>query len=304
MSSINKKLFNEHFCILMDILNSNMKCLSEKEQNYRAYHLNRIYEKMLTCNEIIYDFYSMSHEIRAMDFFKKTGDLVVSNDSRSDAGADLTFKDKYKIECVACTPGTGKNLSTLKEKGYGKHDGKVRDYSKLNAQISLRILSALDSKSKKYTKYISDGTHDSKSPFLIFLNLGSLINSWFPLEFCKEANRVLVGMGNQVILYDSSNEHIENIIHDHVLSIENNSRAEVNMNFFNPEKNTGISAVIITTANLEDLYSKENVYIFINPYAKNRINISDFKGMRYWKANESSEYIPRINGRRQRLEGF
>lgn len=89
------------------------------------------------------------------------------------------------------------------------------------------------------------------------------------------------------------------ITYSFIPKIKNNNDSTVNTNIFADKSYSNISAVIISTATLEDDYKSNNVVIFTNPLAKNKIKITDFNNFLYWKINKNLEYIPRINGVRQ-----
>lgn len=62
-------------------------------------------------------------------------------------------------------------------------------------------------------------------------------------------------------------------------------------NFFNPKSNNFISAIIYNTASWDEKYSEENTVLFLNPYAKNKITVEDFKNMKCWiYNNKGKEY--------------
>lgn len=319
--------FKKNYDCLNSILEVNKKYFGEKEYKFRKEDLKRVYKKMEESSEfftIAYSeldklffpyyseidssYYSLAHEIRSIGLFAGIGNIEgvkIAQDFASEPGVDFIYKDNL-IECVICTAGTGKNLEKLKASGYKKYDGVVRDYNEKFKQISLRVLSCLNIKKDKYLEDIEkiqaykDNYKSNK--FCIFINFGSLSTEWFPSKFCNEATRFLIGRGFPVISIDTnSGKQIGKSSYEYSPEIKNNNDSLVITNFFGDKNNECVSAVIISTANLFQKYSKENTFIFLNPFAINKLVLDDFKDFLYWEIDENNEYVPKINGNIQDL---
>ena len=85
--------------------------------------------------------------------------------------------------------------------------------------------------------------------------------------------------------------------YSHVETIKKQNGSPIDANFFVDKNNEHISGILFTEAYICDLYNKDNTFLFLNPYAKNKIKVSDFRDLVYWKANHNMEYIPRYKGK-------
>lgn len=301
MKNMNEPLFGKNVVILKSILTSLNSLLGQKETDYRIGKLERAYNEMTCQKKILDSYYSIAHEIRTIEMFSEMGDITISLDSNNQPGIDLEYKN-ILIECVVSTTGKDQNYDMLKKSGYQEYN-KIIDYNAKFHQISLRVLSVLASKRDKYYEDVNKNVISKEKPYCIFINLGSLAQEWFPGKLCNEATRFLVGRGHPMITIDkTTGKQVGGITYGHIPYIKNNNSADVICNFFGDVKNCVISAVIVTTAELNDRYSKDNVVIFTNPLANNKIMLKDFKNIPYWKVNDNQEYVPRISGRRLKVE--
>ena len=73
----------------------------------------------------------------------------------------------------------------------------------------------------------------------------------------------------------------------------NHNNKPIDANFLMHGTNKNVSGVIFTSANMNELYTTENTYIFLNPFARNQIKVKDFWDFYYWRVNKNKEYIPR-----------
>lgn len=288
------KYFTGYFDFISNILKNNSDILDSKEFNYRLKKLNNAYSKMLSD-----EFYSQSHEIRAIDLFNKIGEVDVAKDSQHRAGSDIILKQKYHIECVSCTTGKDKNAEKLKESGYQSHKPLI-DYNEEFRQISLRITGVIKEKKRKLGDYIRDRVILDNEPYIIFINLGPLSDDWLSPKFCPDLTRILEGRGfRQKIIDTKVFKQVGTDFFGYVPNIKNNNDADVCTNIFGDISYSCVSAIIFTSANLNSIYSFNNTVNFINPRAKNKIKIADFGGLPYWNKNNKDEYVPRIKGKRQ-----
>ena len=184
---------------------------------------------MVKRNVISDSYYSIAHEIRAIDLFSRMGDIIVAKDSNNDPGVDLMYKNLL-IECVASTSGEGKNHDALIQSGYREYN-KVIDNNILSKQISLRILSSLASKRSKYIQDVKKKVIDDKNPFCIFISLGCLRESWCGGKLCKEATRFLAGRGHPTITVDNKTDKlVGGITYGYIPIIQNNNYVTITSN--------------------------------------------------------------------------
>ncbi len=298
---MNTPLVTEHYEILMNILDINKNLLGENEYKYRTKKLDKAYNKSINDDFVSNDFYSISNEIRAINLFAKFDNVRISKDQKGEPGVDLYYKD-YQIECVICTEGNEKSLHQLELSGYNQF-GPIIDGNKLRKQIYIRILSSLNSKKIKYDKDIIKKVISTSKPFVIFLHPGPLLFDWTAGQLCIDANRFLIGLGHLRMPIDpNSGKQIGTLSYEYSPVIENNNNSPLITNFFGNEENACISAVIITTANLKELYTNKNTFIFTNPFAINKLKVADFHDFVYWKKYKNNEYIPRCNGKTLKLK--
>jgi len=297
---MNRPLFEKNFNILNLIIDTQKEFLGTKEWSYRKNNLLLTYNEMMEENLLNNTYYSMVHEIRAIELFATMGHSRVAMDSDSEPGVDL-FYGRNLIECVVSTPGKGDNYNALKQSGYQVYN-RVIDYNEKFRQISLRVLSSLYSKKKKYLVDIDKGLLPSDQPFCIFVNLGSLAQEWFPGKMCNEANRFLVGRGKLAIRVEKDTGKFIDRQYNYDPFLDNNNNSPVCANFFGDIENRCVSAVIISTAELNEKYSNKNTYIFTNPFANNRLVLNDFFGYPYWKMSKEKEYVPRVRGKRVKIK--
>ena len=85
--------------------------------------------------------------------------------------------------------------------------------------------------------------------------------------------------------------------YSHVDTIKKHNGSYIDANFFVKKENKHISGIVFSDASVFDLYDCSNTFLFLNPYAENKIKVKDFKNMIYWKVNCKNEYIPRKNGK-------
>ena len=292
---MNKELFEESFEMITLILSSTKKVLGEKEFNHRKKNICGVYKEIMNGNSIQNSYYSKAHEIRAIEMFINMGDVIVAKDSENEPGVDLVFNDNL-IECVTSTAGQGHNYKALTDSGYHVYN-RIIDYNEKFRQISLRTLSSLVSKRDKYLRDVKKRVIDRDKPFYIFINLGSLTQEWFPGEFCVEATRFLIGRGHLMIRIDNNTaKQIGGISHSYEPFIINNNDSEVATNFFGDSLNKCVSAVIVSTAEINEKYSPKNTFIFTNPFALSKVEVNDFINYPYWKENKANEYVLRISG--------
>jgi hypothetical protein len=297
---MNYKLFGNHYNLLVNILKSKVSKVDKEEEIFKFKKLKGIYQMMISKNLIDDNFYALSHEIRSLGLFYDNGKTIISKDSKNKIGPDIIYKDRYMIECTICTAGSDNNNKALKDSGFQVYN-KIVDYNEKFRQISLRITNSIKVKKDQFEKYIQKKVLSKKDCCIIFINMGPLATEWFPGNFCDEATRFLIGRGFPQITIDTiSGKQIGGVSYNFIPEIINNNNSYVNTNIFADKSYSIISAIMISTATLEEDYNYNNSIIFINPFAKNKLRIKDFRNFVYWKANKNYEYVPRSNGKKQK----
>lgn len=294
MININKTLFEEHTNMLLDILNSSN--IESKEKEYRKNELLKVYNKMKKNNNIDNKYYNKSHEIRSLEFLKKYDKLQIAQDHLSKSGCDFKIYDNYEVECVCSSTGNEKLNGLDKFCGSG-----VFDYNKKEQIILTRLTQSIREKQLFYKEHLKTGSISSeKNPYIIFLGLGNLTYGMFAGTFGFTLNKILFGVGHEVLLINRKTNKIENKKYSHNLCIYNHNGKEIDCNIFCNNDYSCISAIIFSTADLTEHYTENNTFLFINPYANNKIYANKFSNLIYWKVqkvNNEYFYFPRYKGR-------
>lgn len=124
-----------------------------------------------------------------------------------------------------------------------------------------------------------------------------MLKTFFHGEYGFELLNILVGKSHLALKIDSKTNKSIGSYYTHVENIKKQNGSAINANFFVNKKNEHISGIIFTDAYICDLYNKDNTFLFLNPYAINKIKVSDFRDLIYWKENRNMEYIPRYRGK-------
>lgn len=283
---------------LLEILSS--CAVSDEEFEYRKDSLDRACRH---CGSVIGDisnpYYNLAHEIRSFHFLRQFGTLDISEDCKHQAGCDCLLNNKYQIECVCSSAGenTEKNgLSELCTKN--NLNGQLVDYGKKKEILYCRLTSSIKEKLDFYKKHVAKGTINPGMPYIIFLGLGKLSYELFPGDNGIEFTSILYGKGNPTLSIDTSTGHVLNCGYEHNHSLVNHNNAEINCNIFSSEGYRCISGIIISSAGLEENYTSENTWLFLNPNAEINIVSHDFFDMVYWDLYSKFEYGPYRAGKR------
>lgn len=285
---INKNLFDECTSNLIDIIDSSN--LNEKEKRYRKKILNETYSNMIKNEVIDNKYYALSHEIKSLKLLSSLKNCTITNDHNGKPGCDFKINDNYNIECVSCTPGDEE------KNGYDKFYGSgVFDYNKKENIILTRILQALDKKKEFYYEHLGKSIKED-DPYIVFLSLGSLSYGSFFGKYGLFFNKILVGLHHQVFLYDRAQQRFTGTAYQYRDQIINHNNSPISCRYYN-EENSFVSAIIFTTAVLDKDYNIDNTYIFLNPFAKNKVKVSQLPNLVYWKEDKYGNYIPRYKGK-------
>ena len=141
------------------------------------------------------------------------------------------------------------------------------------------------------------GIVQSNEKCIIFLSLGELSRDFFSSKYGFNFLNVLIGKSYLSITIDRKTGKAIDTFYSHTESIKKHNGSDIDANFFLNKKNEIISGIIFTEASVDEEYNTENTFLFLNPFAKNKITIKDFKSLIYWKNNKDMEYIPRYKGK-------
>ena len=301
---MNYKLFNNHMSMLFKIIRNNN--IDPDEIEVKKETIKKEFISMLKKREITSRFYNLSHEIRCLEFLNKYGNLQIAKDSKSKPGCDFILNNDIQIEAVCCSRGDEKinGLNKIPESGI------IDNIPKEKILLS-RITTAIDTKIDFYEDH-KNKSIDSRKPYVIFIGLGNLTYGMMRQNYGFELNKVLCGVEYAQILIDSkTNKQIgSNFSYRESFSItkyneENNSK-EVNIPciYFNKPEFNVVSAIIYSNASLESNYNETNTFIFLNPWAKNKLKIKEFPNVYYWEMNNSGNYILKKDEKSYKCNGF
>lgn len=132
---------------------------------------------------------------------------------------------------------------------------------------------------------------------IIFISLGDIAEDFFSGQYGFELLNVLIGKGQLTLKIDKNTNQFVEGYYRHVDTIKKQNNAHIDANFFINEENQHVSAVLFTDASTCELYDTGNTFLFLNPYATNKVKVKDFPNLVYWRGNKNMEYIPRYKGK-------
>ncbi len=238
-------------------------------------------------------YYNLAHEIKSYHFLQQFGKIVISEDHRHKAGCDCNLNSHYQIECVCSSAGEKTEGVDL----FGKRrESKfyVGNYDK--SFLFCRLTASVKKKLDFYNDHIKNGTIDTKLPYIIFLGLGALSNEIFSGKNGIEYAGILFGRGDLALSVDKETGRMTPVGYTHNDVLFNHHHSEINCNIFSAEDYRCVSGIIISSAYLDEEYTADNTWLFINPNAYVKINAEDFSNIVYWDLYSDDEYGPYKNG--------
>lgn len=293
MIYINNELFSDHTTMLLDILEKSNVDLKEKE--YRKKELLDIYNHMKDTQIINNKYYNISHEIRSLEFLENYPNIKIAQDHLSKSGCDFEIYNNYLIECVCSSSGDEEKNGLIEFHGSG-----IFDYSKKEQIILTRLTQSLKEKKDFYNLHCINNTIDKQSPYIVFLGLGNLTYGTFTGKYGFMLNKILFGVGHDVLFLDRQTNKIIKTEYHHNVNIHNHNGSEIDCNIFCNKDYDCISAILFSVASLDEHFTPQNTFLFINPYAKNKIYANKFKNLIYWKSHKEKtglKYYPRYKGK-------
>lgn len=289
----NKMCFEDAMKITNEVLNKH----NVTDKIFRVNKITKIYNNMISKKETDREFYSLVHEIKSYDFVNSFSKVYLANDEKHETGPDISFGNN-RIECVCSSKGKILN-SVYKEYSISHFKGKTKiiNYNKTKEFLLPRITNSLYTKKDIIEDYIKKKVIRSNECPILFLSLGELNVDFHAGTYGVELLEILIGKGPLCLVYDRKNEKFSDIfwkVNDKIKKNNGKELVDISAKFFN-SNNTNISGVLFSTACIYEKYNLNNTFLFLNPYAKNQININDFNDIIYWKCNEKNEYIPMKN---------
>ena len=273
--------------------------ISGQEKEYRKKELIKVYNKMDQTKKIDNKYFDLSHEIRSIEFLSKYPNMTIAQNHLSKSGCDFTIYNNYCVECVCSSSGDEEKNGLDKFHGSG-----MFDYTKKREIMLTRLTSSIYDKKKFYYEHLENGGINKPDPYIVFLGLGNLSQRFHKTKYGFDLNRILFGVDHDVLVFDFITHKViksEYTYNDVIYKkIKNKKEKKINCNIFNSQDYNCISAILFTTANLYEHYTPNNTFLFINPFAQNRIYANRFKNLIYWKAykeNDKLRYYPRFKGK-------
>ena len=106
----------------------------------------------------------------------------------------------------------------------------------------------------------------------------------------------MIGKGDLSLVIEQKTNKLLDTFYLHTNIIKKHNGSLIDSNFFINNKN--ISGVLFSSVTTNEDYNYKNTFLFLNPFANNRIKIKDFKDIIYWNNNKNHEYIPRCKGKK------
>lgn len=131
---------------------------------------------------------------------------------------------------------------------------------------------------------------------IIFISLGDIAQDFFSGKYGFDFLNVLIGKSHLTLRIDKNTNKFIDSYYSHVDTIKKQNGLSIDANFFVNTDNKHVSAILFTDAYICDLYDTNNTFLFVNPYAINKVKVKDFSDLIYWKGNNDMEYIPRYRG--------
>ena len=108
---------------------------------------------------------------------------------------------------------------------------------------------------------------------------------------------ILLGKGNPSVTINRETGEIVGTGYAFQPTISKWNAQPIDSNIFCNEQYRCVSGIIITHAMLFEEYSTDNTWIFLNPFATNKVIKKDFWGATYWDADRNMQYWAHRKGR-------
>lgn len=225
------------------------------------------------------DFRSVVYEIRLYNYIKNLGlNIQAQNDDKG--GPDFLVPEKCYIECIISTTGKEEIISIPQNKGIGSTT--TNDH---RLGIS-RLSNSFITKSEKYKCYLKKDKIQSKLPLVIAIDSSILCYRTFSKIVFENMKKVLYGIGDYQYYINSNGIPVLSECRAYTSTIFKKGK-EINISYFMNEDYSHISAVIFNCHHIKDPFCKDNIMLFLNPYANYPLDINFFKDLKKFGLIES-----------------
>lgn len=241
--------------------------------------------------------YGITHEIRCLHFLQSAKVAFSSAlDSKSKAGPDIRYSSSVdgrciNLECTACTYGD----KSIDDQLIDSKDS-INNYEYGNVRVITGRRKDLESIFlRRITQRIIDKANGNQNkenePFVIWIGVGELADKCI-FGACGEILLdILFGMEIPIVDYSSEPPRLYSLLDKKIKSNKGNN---IDLGCFSNGKNESISGIIFSTGGLRDLYTTDNTFLFINPFAgeNKKITAEDFSGtlIGAWQ-DKNGEYV-------------
>ena len=251
--SYNKVVFEDIYDDCLKIMQkSNDRNVVKKQKCFEQYYN----EVTTTDNYNVQEFFAIAHELRTYEMLKYLKMKTTANNDDK-PGPDFIC-NLGNLECVTfMQPSDEKSKKILKSN--------INRYKAYEPKVS----QAIYEKFKKFQKYIEKNNIDQTKPNIICLNAGICKDDIFPTTLLRICEKILFGLGYETLLLNpKTNEEIW--FRSYEDTIQNHNEKEIDINFFNFNEFSIISAVLLIINSVDEQYSKP--ILFINPKANVKID--------------------------------
>lgn len=243
-------------------------------------------------------FFQLAHEIRSLAFLPQYGNTRMAYDSKHEGGADFVLNGAVYVECVCASPGRNvqeSGLDPLLVRNSVNSAGLI-DYAEKNRLLKARLTNSLQNKVHFYQKHL-DRSIPGGQPYVIFLSPGYLTYEWFEEEYGAALTEILLGRGQPTITINVETGKVVASGYAHENSLPKYNGAAINCNLFCSPDFKCVSGVLLAAAP-DERYTMDNTFLFLNPFAENRLPPSAFQGLVYWDStSDGTKYCPWHDGK-------
>lgn len=228
------------------------------------------------------DIFQIAHEIDTSCILARGGQVNLAKEITQKSNIDIEYLSKYKIECTCGNQGNEKNVKINTDKGHYHHaDGHT--YNTADKKIMYnRLINSIGVKIKAYKeKYIPHQVIDRNTPYLVSITNKDILGPTGIITYNNgcELLEILFGINVSDKIIDLD---LEKVIKESYLHI----KGEIFCN----KDNDFLSGIIYSNAPWNKKYYKNNTFLFVNPYAKNKIDINDFLQFNCWIFDDTNKH--------------
>lgn len=298
--------YKSRYCELLNQISSVWpEKFRDKEIKHRQNKLLTELKNSKCKNHFTKGLYGITHEIRCLRFLQSAKvEFSSALDSKNKAGPDIRYSSSVdgrciNLECTACTYGDKSIDDQLIGSKYS-----INNYEYGNVRVITGGRKDLESIFlRRITQRIIDkatgNQNKENEPFVIWIGAGELADKCI-FGACGEILLdILFGMEIPIVDYSSEPPRLYSLLDKKIKSNKDNN---IDLGYFSNEKKESISkhiyesisGIIFSTGGLRDLYTTDNTFLFINPFAgeNKKITAEDFSGtlIGAWQ-DKNGEYV-------------